>query len=230
MLFRSPTDPTASESTSGGPSDGSILAKQFQQREQDRRKRDEQGFTTRAMRDLEKLKKQKVYSHAQIRVQFSDGSALEAKFLPKEPISVIKAVVKDSLILPSLDFDLYVAPPRRKLSEMSTLEEEGLVPAAKIFLSWKVDCAPDKGSPVGSFLKPELFRSGGEPVYPSAKSVVPDERGNQTAEKSRVVDDGVSKPNREEELLRRMLGKGGLGGKPKTGKPNESGKPKWFNG
>lgn len=223
------TDSTASESTSGGPSDGAMLAKQFQQRDQERRQREEQGFTTKAMRDLEKLKKQKVYSHAQIRVQFSDGSALEAKFLPKEPISVIKAVVKESLVLASSDFDLYVAPPRRKLNEAMTLEEQGLVPAAKIFLSWKVDCAPEKGSPVGSFLKPELFRPGGEPAYPSAKSVVPAEGDARTAKKSKGVDDGVSKPDREDELLRRMLGKGGLGGKPKTVKPSDSGKPKWFN-
>lgn len=230
LPFPEATDSTASDTTLGGPSDGSMLAKQLQKRELDRRQREEQGFTTKAMRDLEKLKKQKVYSHAQIRVQFSDGSVLEAKFLPKETIAVIKAVVMESLLMSNLDFDLYVAPPRRKLSETSTLEEQGLVPAAKIFLSWKVDSAPDKGSPVGSFLKPELFRSGGEPVYPTAKSVLPDENEKRTAKKSKAVDDGGSKPNREDELLRRMLGEGGLGGKPKSEQPSETGKPKWFKG
>ena len=229
VAFSEATDSNASETTLGGPSDGSMLAKQLQKRELDRRQREEQGFTTKAMRDVEKLKKQKVYSHAQIRVQFSDGSVLEAKFLPKETIAVIKAVVRESLLLSSFDFDLYVAPPRRKLNETSTLEEQGLVPAAKIFLSWKVDSAPDKGSPVGSFLKPELFRSGGVPVYPSAKSIVQDDNEKRTAKKSKAVDDGDSNPNREDELLRRMLGKGGLGGKPKTAKPSETGKPKWFS-
>ena len=37
----------------------------------------------------------------------------------------------------SLEFDLYVAPPRRLLNDAKTLAEEELVPAAKIHVSWK---------------------------------------------------------------------------------------------
>ena len=181
------------------------------------------------MRDLEKLKKQKVYSHAQLRVQFPDGSALEAKFLPKETIEVVKAVLKESFLCP-MDFDLYVAPPRRKLNDASTLEEEGLVPAAKVFLSWKVDSSPDKGAPIGTFLKPELFRDGRAPAYPSAKPLVQDESENRSAKKNKSTDDNDKKPSREDELLRRMLGKGRLGEKPKDGKSNNVGKPSWFKG
>lgn len=220
-------DTSASDATIGGPSDGSLLAKQFQKREQDRRRNDEQGFTTKAMRDLEKLKKQKVYSHVQLRIQFPDGSALDAKFLPKESIEVVKAVVKESFLVP-LDFDLYVAPPRRKLNDASTLEQESLVPAAKVFLSW--NSAPPKGAPTGTFLKPDLFREGGAPAYPSATPIASDESENRTATKNKSTDDGDKKPNREDELLRRMLGKGPRGEKSKGGKSSNGAKPAWFKG
>ena len=174
------------------------------------------------MRDLEKLKKQKVYSHALLRMKFPDGSALEAKFLPNETVAIVKNVILESLLTRNLDFDLYVAPPRRKLSADSTLAEECLVPAANVFISWRAHSAPDKSTPTGAFLKPELFRSGMQPAYPSAVGIVPAD-----VEMKNAVDDGPPKSSREDDLMRRMLGKSGLGGKPR-----ESGgaKPKWFRG
>jgi hypothetical protein len=223
------SDGSASDANIAGPSDGSLLAMQFQKREHDRRHREEQGFTTKAMRDLEKLKKQKVYSHVQLRIQFPDGSALEAKFLPKETIEVVKGIVKESFLVP-MDFDLYLAPPRRKLNDSSTLEEEGLVPAAKVFLSWKVDSAPVKGAPIGTFLKPELFREGGAPAYPLAKPVAFDDSQNRIAKKNKSAEDNDKKPNREEELLRKMLGKGRRGEKSKDDKSRNGAKPAWFKG
>jgi UBX domain len=204
---------------STGPSDSSLLASQLQRREQDRRKREDQGFTTKAMRAVDKLSKQKVYSHVQLRIQFSDGSAIEAKFLPKETIMTVKDVIQESILLPNADFDLYVAPPRRKLSELSTLEEEGLVPAAKIFLSWKGNGVPEKGAGIGSFLKSDLFLGGGPPSFPIAKPIA------ITENKS----DYDTKISREDMLLQRMLGKSG---KPTMRKGEDKGtgdgKPKWF--
>lgn len=212
---------------SEGPSDGSLLASQFSKREKERRQREEKGFTTKAMRDLERLKKQKVYSHAQLRIQFSDGSALEAKFLPKEKIEAVKSVIKSALLIPDLDFDLYVAPPRRKLMGSSSLQAEGLVPAAKVFLSWKTDSAPPRGAPVGTFLKPELFRNGNAPTYPSAKALTQEQEELRAAKKSKPGVN-VSKSSKEDDLVRRIMGQGGGLGKPRGGGTAGGGKPKWF--
>jgi len=212
-----------------GQSDGSLLAKQFQKREQERKQREEGGFTTKAMRDLQRLKKQKVYSHTQLRIQFSDGSAITAKFFPKEKVEVVYNVIKNTLLQNDFDFDLYVAPPRRKLDFTTTLEEEDLVPAAKIFVSWKANAAPDKNTPAGAFLKAEYFREGSKPSYPSSQALigaVPSKKRSQN-----VATSSGNSESREEEMLKRMLGKGGLR-KSKSdtaSKPGLPNKPKWFN-
>eukprot|EP00978_Attheya_sp_CCMP212_P003562 scaffold7467_cov39-Attheya_sp.AAC.1 len=136
-----------SSSGGGGSGDGSLLAAQMKRRQEERKKREEGGFTTQAMRDLEQMKKSKVYSHVQLRINFSDGSYVTGKFLPKETLETVRQVLlKEVLIVSSSDssyaFDLYVAPPRRKLDWSKTLQQEGLVPAAKLHVSWKVGGAP----------------------------------------------------------------------------------------
>mmetsp|Transcript_14638 Transcript_14638/g.21591 ORF Transcript_14638/g.21591 Transcript_14638/m.21591 type:complete len:588 (+) Transcript_14638:71-1834(+) len=212
-----------------GQSDGYLLAKQFQKREQDRQQREEGGFTTKAMRDLQKLKKQKVYSHAQLRIQFSDGSTITAKFLPKEKVEVVYNVIKSTLLHDDFDFDLYVAPPRRKLIFSATLEEEDLVPAAKIFVSWKSNTAPDKNISPGAFLKAEFFQEGSKPSYPSSQAIIR-EGASKKKSQSGATSLGTNE-SREEEMLKRMLGKGGRR-KPKKDSASKSGllnKPKWFN-
>ena len=177
-------------------SDGSLLAQRMQRLEKERVLREEGGFTTKAMRELEKLKQAKVYSHAKLRIQFPDGSALEAKFLPKETLDVVKNLIGECLLLP-LDFELYVAPPRRKLDFVKTLQEEGLVPAAKCFVSWK------GASPPSNFLKEELFHSTA-PAYPTAKPLV------QETKKEEAKEDAPTKKkqSREEAMLQRMMGGG----------------------
>lgn len=178
--------------------DGALLAQRMQRLEKERILREEGGFTTKAMRELEKLKQAKVYSHAKLRIQFPDGSALEAKFLPKEILDVVKDLIGECLLVP-LDFDLYVAPPRRKLDFSKTLQEEGLVPAAKCFVSWK------GASPPANFLKEELFHSTA-PAYPTAKPLV-----QETKKEGEAKEDAPTKkkkPSREEAMLQRMMGSG----------------------
>ena len=51
-------------------------------------------------------------------------------------------------------FDLYVTPPRRLLEETKTLQEEGFVPAAKIFVSWNKNNMSQGG---GSYLQQWLL-------------------------------------------------------------------------
>ena len=63
-----------SNTTSGT---GSMIAAQFQKQQEQRKQREEGGFTTKTMRELEKLKKQKVYSFCTLVLQFADGTVLQ---------------------------------------------------------------------------------------------------------------------------------------------------------
>ena len=185
-----------------------------------------------------------VYSHAQIRVNFSDGVSLHAKFLPREKVSTIRSVIKIAFqpsLAQSLDFDLYVAPPRRLLDDMKTLEEEELVPAAKIHVSWKVGASPSEGI-AGCYLRNELFSEGSNIVaasFPNAKPIVNDPKASVNAQgKDISSNSGGGTQSKEELLMQRMLGKkvGLLGGRKTSGDNSEkesekkNGKPKWFKG
>ena len=171
-----------------------------------------------------------VYSHAQIRINFPDGTHLHSKFLPTETISTVCAVVQSSL-KPNCqsDFELYVAPPRRLLNNTNTLEQEELVPAAKIHVSWKssLGCAV-----VGGFLRSELFNSNNNNVslFPEAKSILPEKKNAAPSKSSSNV--SGDNQTKEELLMARMMGKGLLGGKKKSSGDSEhgekKGKPKWF--
>jgi len=251
------THGSASGDTERG--DGSLVAAQVRRKMEERKKREEGGFTTKAMRDLEKMKKQKVYSHAQLRIFFPDGTRIEAKFLPNETIATVKLVVASTFHLSSdsnaltSSFDLYISPPRRILDERKTLKDEGLVPAAKIHVSWK---AGSKGGlPSQSPIQPCYFQpmSGNTGVtgsatissFPESVSLEGNAKSSFTNALSTKVDGTSTEPDkatREEELMQRMLGKRkGLGlGLGKKNLKNQSssssskssgtsaGKPKWF--
>ena len=230
----------AASSSGGGKTDSSLVAARMKRMEEERKKREEGGFTTKAMRDLEKMKKAKVYSHAQIRVNFPDGSNLHAKFLPREKVSSIRSVIKSAFqpsLVESLDFDLYVAPPRRLLDNTKRLDEEELAPAAKIHVSWKVG-----GSPSGSYLRNELFSGGSNmAAFPDAKPIVKQKQSVAASAKASggTNNSGGGGPSKEELLMQKMLGKkpGLFGGKKSSsGDSNKDdtkkggGKPKWFKG
>ena len=199
----------ANSGSAAGKSDSALVAARMKRMQDERKKQEEGGFTTKAMRDLEKLKKGRAYSHAQIRVNFADGSHLHAKFMPKEKVSSIRSIIKSAFIPSvgdSLDFDLYVAPPRRLLDENKTLNDEELVPAAKIHVSWKVGGAPTASSSPGSYLQPGLFSTGGSAgaSFPDAKPLVKGQKAASTSASSEPPSDGQSK---EDLLMQRMLGK-----------------------
>ena len=193
------------------------------------------------------MKKSKVYSHTQLRIYFPDGSRIEAKFLPSETISVVKQQTM-SAFLPALqsqiEFDLYITPPRIVLKDSKTLAEEGLVPAAKVHVSWKKQGSsfPD------SFLQPFLFdvpkTTDGTASFPASKSLTDSsvEKKSRTTPTSRGLGE-----SREEELIKRMMGKkkeinsgksnSSLRNVDSTSrqshedkKPEVKGRPKWFKG
>jgi hypothetical protein len=238
-------------SAGGGKSDGSLLAARMKRLEEERRRREEGGFTTRAMRDLESMKKAKVYTHATLRVGFADGCWIAAKFLPGETVEAVRTVLREECfredMAGALDFDLYVAPPRRRLDGSKRLDAEGLVPAARVHVSWKVGGAPPapaEGQLSGSYLREELFRNDGgadEPAaaFPNAQKLVDDDaNGKKEGGKKRPAGNGAgtaaaSAESREEALMARMLGKkpgllGDRSGGDASKKKSSGGKPKWF--
>ena len=199
----SSTMTTIATNGSGGSSsssDSSLIMARMQKQQMERTQRDgeKNGFTTMAMRELERMKKEKVYSHVTLTIQFPSGHSIRGQFLPKETIqTVIETLQTDCLIPdvvvvmqqrnnnnnkeqqtppttttmakrntnnkkkktttttdPSHCLELYVTPPRRLLDFNQTLQQEGLVPAAKVFVSWKPGCAPMAES---SFLQPRWF-------------------------------------------------------------------------
>lgn len=231
------------------PSDGALLAARAKRQHEEHMKRENGGMTTKAMRDLERIKKQKVYTHVTLTIQFSDGCKLTGKFLPKETVATVLAAVQKCLVQQpqARNFELYVTPPRRLLPLKSTLTEEGLVPAAKIFVSWKDGSTPDKNAPTGSYLEPRLFDTAPASLFPSAQPILGSDRASSTGASNSqdgTAENGKTekKGSREEELLKRMMGgRGGMGGlggggatkpaakDPKDAKPpGGGGKPKWF--
>ncbi|KAG1684108.1 hypothetical protein DVH05_011886 [Phytophthora capsici] len=98
------------------------------------------NFRTQAMRELDELKRKKVFQSALIRVQFPDRAVLQASFHPNETIQDVMDHVTECLAdqYQTSRFYLYVTPPMQKLAAMKTLSELNLVPAALMYLSWSV--------------------------------------------------------------------------------------------
>lgn len=227
VQWNTTTTTTTSSDTSGNSdapppkSDASLLAQRAKALEAARQERETGGFTTAAMRQVAKLKSKKVYSHVQITVCFADQYRVTGKFLPKEKIGAILSSLQQQVLLAATsadasssssprEFDLYVAPPRRLLPLTSTLEQEGLVPAAKIFASWKMGSAPTPGQ---AYLQAHLFggsAAASSNFFPSAQPIA----APATEKKAAAGSSGAVAPkpkkkkeSREEMLLKRMLGK-----------------------
>ena len=139
-------------------------------------------MTTKAMRDIAHLEKLRVYDVAVVKVQFHDRTVLSARFHPREPLAALYAVVRGVLDAPhAADFSLFVAPPKRPLDEESraSLLDEGLVPAAKVFVSWA------RGPPTGDFLNAAsralVDAEGRDEAFPEAKAVAPEKQARAAA-------------------------------------------------
>jgi len=202
----------------GRKSDGKLFMQRIQHQQEQSRKLENTGFTTKAMRDLEKMKKAKVYSHTNLRISFSNGHSLSCRFLPSETINVVKSIIIESLVdeYAKEPFDLYVTPPRTVMQINHTLAEAQLVPAAKLHVSWKSRNADLKGN----CIKEELYSRKTENTFSYPKS-------RKVAEE-RSSDDSRSK--REDDLVARMMGNSKSIGKKaaSSSKIDSKPKPKWF--
>lgn len=228
-----------SSSANKPQSDASLIKARLEKQAADKKKAEQ--FTTKAMRDLEKLQKQSVYTHTLLTIQFSDGCKVLGKFQPKEKIAKVARDLRDDCLVDSgREFDLYIAPPRRVLDLKASLQQEQLVPAAKIYVSWKAPAA-SAGGGVGSYLKPDLFVSSSAAAaeaFPASAPVAGNNAASSQDKKSGGTDSkkpAAKKESREDTLLRRMMGGssaggGGGGGRTTGSSKDASKKPKWFKG
>merc|ERR1711939_668635 len=101
---------------------------------------------------------------------------IKGHFLPKDTLQTVKDELASSVFVDSSggggggasvpnDYELYVTPPRTILDPSSTLQALGLVPASKIYVSWKTPLSPPPlgagsggGSlPSGWYVRQSLF-------------------------------------------------------------------------
>ena len=102
-------------------------------------------MTTRAMRDLETLRNQRVYKECLIRVQFPCRLVVEAVFRPTETFNDVALVLKRAVLTPDAsqaEFYFFTAPPKRVVEGDATLKSSGCTPAALIYLGWASGTAP----------------------------------------------------------------------------------------
>jgi PUB domain/UBX domain len=250
-------------------SDSSLLAARAQAQQLERVARETGGFTTAAMREVQRLQRQRVYAHVLLSIACPDGTKIAGQFRPDETIgAVIGALQSDCFTRVSsttttspstnndhdLEFDLYVTPPRRLLLPQQTLTEAGLVPAAKIFLSWKgwaAEAMKSSHHGTASWISAQLLSNNNDDnasairdalAFPASVPVVAPPSSLAAATAMDVDQDSkpaAKKLSKEEQLLRRMMGGSGsgsgntgssniLGGGKGAAPKKPSGQPKWF--
>jgi PUB domain len=206
-------------------SDMGLLAARAMQQNAHANSLEQQGFTTKAMRQLQKLQTAVVYDYTILRLAFPDGTVVRGQFDPDEQLSRVHQIfAMECLVDSSVLFDICdVAPPRAVLSYDSTLEQAKLVPAAKVTIRWR-------DSRRTSTIRPELFipspvqdvvdhssytssSSSTASLFPTANSVSAAAAAATAATPPTAAAVAahavVSAADREEELLRRMMGGGG---------------------
>ncbi|KAG7354525.1 PUB domain containing protein [Nitzschia inconspicua] len=223
--------------------DVQLLAQHIQKQQKARIASENQGFTTKAMRDLEKLKRANVYSHTQLAIQFPNAIIVKANFLPQETVQAVIDGLREEILIQQQDNDgtillpsleLYVTPPRRLLEANKKLHELDLVPAAKVYVSWKspLPSPPNdnnNNNNIAWFIQPDklLPQSSSTsthaqgPAMPTSMPIVQkDNDYNDTNNNNNGEDDKKSttktttvnkrkktKADKESTLLARMLGK-----------------------
>eukprot|EP00531_Pseudo-nitzschia_arenysensis_P007026 CAMPEP_0116146948 /NCGR_PEP_ID=MMETSP0329-20121206/17457_1 /TAXON_ID=697910 /ORGANISM="Pseudo-nitzschia arenysensis, Strain B593" /LENGTH=469 /DNA_ID=CAMNT_0003642771 /DNA_START=80 /DNA_END=1489 /DNA_ORIENTATION=+ len=223
---------SSTNTTTSTKGDASLLATHFKEQHAKRVAADNRGFTTKAMRDLEKLKKTKVYSHTQLAIHFPDGISVRANFSTRDKLEVVLQGLKrqvlllstsDTTTLPLPDFELYQTPPRRVLGASETLQALGLVPAAKVYVSWK-KALPKLPQAAGSawYIRPELIggttaasassssSSSSSPALPTSVPVLATAASTTTTKDTAATATAKRKKTRAEKeaaLMKRMLGK-----------------------
>jgi hypothetical protein len=251
-----------------GRGDGALLAARAQKMHMERQQRENSGFTTKAMRDVEQLKRTRVYTHVQLCIHVtipnqntttSTVVQFSGKFLPRETIGqVMDALLRDCLlssVVTRQDFELYITPPKRILSNWHhTLTQEGLVPAAKLFCRWTTPTTIKNWTSLADCIQPQWLNSMTPSAntvtatpniaFPTSIPVVSAVAATVDSSSTTMNDDKDDKKkpaiSKEDALLRRMMGgsskcansnktKTVSDTKPTTGN-SKNNPPKWFKG
>lgn len=106
-----------------------------------KRRRDElkrqENFRTKAMRELERLEKMKIYHSVLLRMQFSDSWMIECNFSPGETVNDVINYLSRCLLAEQVNKDeiyFYITPPKQVLQRELTLADAGLQPAALVYI------------------------------------------------------------------------------------------------
>ena len=178
-------------------------------------------MTTKAMRDLNKMKRQKLYAKTLLRVQFPSRLIVEGVFRPHETISdvcdVLRRVVLSEACAGS-GFYLFTIPPKSVLDSKKTLKQLGLCPAALVYLGWSSGSAPaSKEELLRLNMMAKTTAAGGSSVIMSPQ-LYPKALNSEELSVGNKVDQGERKNNNSSST----------GGSKKKAKGGSKGKPSWL--
>jgi hypothetical protein len=158
----------------GMDTDSSAISRSILQRVIAHSRPDNDGppLTTKAIRDLQKAQRERVYSRTLIRIKFPDRVCVQAYFHPRNSSDDVyrwlSTCLRDDSSRMVTDerysFELYLSPPRIALplseektgGSCSTLAELQLVPAAVVHLAWKAVDGKTVDGCMGSYLQQHL--------------------------------------------------------------------------
>lgn len=104
-------------------------------------------FKSKRHQELEKVKKQKVFSRSCMRIVFPDGMTLQGRFGALEKMGEVYDFVFENMYDKQSEFILYESPPKREfLDRNASLHKLGLCPAGKLYFQWKDEEAPRESS------------------------------------------------------------------------------------
>jgi hypothetical protein len=196
-------------------SDMAIIAQRVARIQAERKRAEDAPFQTQAMRELHRLRNAVVYNSTLLRIQFPtrERVQLQATFHPQENIESVCKVIRESLSeqLRDVPFHLYISPPKKRLDGRSILAEEGLVPAALVYLSWEGQPAAAEGRPC---FRSDLMEAAGKGADSQAAEVAQYPSGVRLTGDGAATSAAAAPTSRSRGGDEETKSKGGKRGKP----------------
>lgn len=184
---------------------------------------------TKQMRESEQARKAASYGQVPVRVEFPEGTVLQASFPAVAPVGELHELIKVALLPEAAKtFYLFTTPPKSELKDMSlSFYAAGLVPAARVNVGFRragVGDSSDKEQ-VSSCLRPEVVALMGRP--PSRAEAL----GLEEKKNARLVAEDAAGPSVRSKAEGTATGTAGVSrgtahGEPKRSKPG--GVPNWM--
>ena len=206
-----------SSETSG---DSNLLSQSLKRSLEAQAARENQGFTTKAMRDVAAMKRLKVYKSSKLMLVMEDKLIILVEFEngvsgTGGKVGKVLLDVTERLMKPGVGkYGLYVTPPRQDIDLNKTFKEQQMVPTGKAFFYFK----NFKSSGFGSYLKDSVVigASEGDDVHsvPQGKSLQgarPAESASSSSSEKKpkgAAEKGATKKvMSEDDMIKRMMGK-----------------------